>query len=289
MRIYIENFLPDSAISRITNALKKYTPSNLTVVEESDGADLIVVCAYGHRRTMRDYTNRLISKNKKFAIIQLSIRSTPNPKTEDWLPIWEKAAITWSYYNLPELCQQDGNRSNFKFYWAPLGVDADIFKETKAERGFIIAGTGTGKRWNRECKNEILAAARAVNKPVFQLGSGESSKEIFYSNGMDDVTLTKYYSQCEFVSGLRRIEGFELPVIEGLLCGARPICFDKPHYRKWFNEFAEFIPEDNQRTDNLIKLFQKGAKPVSESEKAYVKKNFSWKKICSEFWKLAIP
>ncbi|KKQ98309.1 MAG: hypothetical protein UT24_C0007G0071 [Candidatus Woesebacteria bacterium GW2011_GWB1_39_12] len=288
MNVYVEKFLPDNAISRITNALKKYLSLEHTLTENPEGADFVVVCDYGRRRKTLWYTQKLIEQKKRYAIIQLSVRSTPNPNTLDWLPIWEKAELTWSYYNLPELCREDGNTPNFKFYWAPLGVDAEIFKETKAERRFIIAGTGTGKRWNRECKNEILEAARSVKKTVFQLGTGESSKEVFYSNGMNDTTLAQYYSQCQFVSGLRRIEGFELPVLEGLLCGARPICFDKPHYRKWFNEFAEYIPEDKKKVENLIKLFQKGARPVSKSEKDYVKKNFDWEKICRGFWKLAL-
>ena len=92
--------------------------------------------------------------------------------------------------------------------------------------------------YNKECKNEILLAAEGLGKKVFQLGSGENTDTITYSNNADDKTLAKYYSQCEFVSGLRRIEGFELPVIEGLLCGARPICFDIPDYRHWFDKLG---------------------------------------------------
>lgn len=288
MKIYIENFLPDSAITRISTALKAYRPENCILVEHPAEADFIVLCAYGHRRKMKYYADDIVRQGKKYAVVQLSVRSTPNPKTEDWIPLWEASSLVWSYYDLPELCWVDGNKVNFKFYHAPLGVDSEIFKESQSVRKFIIAGTGTGRGWNHECKNEILAAAKEVDKPVFHLGTGENTNEITYSNNMDDALLAKYYSQCGFVSGLRRIEGFELPVLEGLLCGARPICFDKPHFRMWFNGLAQFIPEDSNIITNLVRIFQSSAKPISKPEKDYVIKTFNWERICKEFWRQAI-
>ena len=97
-----------------------------------------------------------------------------------------------------------------------------------------------------------------------------------------------YYRSCDFGSGLHRIEGFEFPVLEGLLCGARPICFDLPCYRAWFDGLAEFIPEDLNVVENLVKLFIKGPRPVTEKEKAIVKKRFNWQKICKGFWSKAL-
>lgn len=284
MRVYVENFLPDSAITRIADALKKYLPHEDELVNGKDDADFVVVCAYGHRRSMKYYTERLLAQNKKYAMIQLSIRSTPNPRTYEWLPIWKKAELVWSYYNLPELCKEDGNSANFNFYYAPLGVDSEVFKETKSERNFLIASTGSGRRWNKECKNEIHLAASGLGRKIFQLGTGENTDTITYSNNMDDATLAKYYSQCEFVSGLRRVEGFELPVIEGLLCGAKPICFDRTHYRHWFDKLAEFIPEDGNISQNIRKIFNTRVNSVSNQEKEYVKTHFNWKTIAGGFW-----
>jgi hypothetical protein len=233
---------------------------------------------------MKNYTNWLLAQNKKYAIIQLNLKITSNPNPGAWMPIWEKAELVWSYFDLPEECNKDNTAANFKFYHAPLGVESEVFKETKSERNFLIASTGSGRAWNKECKNEVLLAASGFGKKVFQLGPGENTDIITYSNDMDDKTLAKYYSQCEFVSGLRRIEGFELPVIEGLLCGTRPICFDKPDYRRWFNKLAEFIPEDARIHESVRKIFAKGAKPVSGQEKEYVKTRFNWETILRDFW-----
>lgn len=284
MKIYVENFLPHSAILRISSAIKKYIPFEHKIVNSREEADFVVLCVYGHRRYMKNYTNWLLAQNKKYAIIQLNLKITSNPNPGAWMPIWEKAELVWSYFDLPEECNRDNTAANFKFYHAPLGVDSEVFKETKSKRNFLIASTGNGRAWNKECKNEILLATRGFGKKVFQLGPGENTDIITYSNGVDDETLAKYYSQCEFVSGLRRIEGFELPVIEGLLCGARPICFDKPDYRRWFDKLAEFIPEDAYIHESVRKIFTKGAKPVSDQEKEYVKTHFNWETILRDFW-----
>lgn len=284
MRVFAEPDRADFAIHRVVNAIKKYAPSVVEFVETEKAADLVILYAYGFRRHTKYHIDRLREKGKKSAIIQLSIKSTPNPKTKDWIYIWRKAELVWSYLNLSELCNEEGVEANFNFYYAPLGVDAEVFKETKSKRKFIIAGTGTGRRHSNECKNEIISAANSLGKKVFQLGNGESSKTIIYSNRMDDKKLTKYLSLCEFVSGLHRVEGFELPVIEGLLCGARPICFDQPHYRAWFNDFAEFIPEDENVVKSVGKIFMKGARPVTDKEKKYVENHFNWEAITKGFW-----
>lgn len=286
MKVHVEGFLPrpDNAISRVVTALKKYMPKKHELVDGKENADLVIVCAYGHRRSLKYYTERLLAHKKKYAVVQLCLRSTSNPNTQDWISIWEKAQLVWSYYDLPKLCREDKNKAKFNFYYAPLGVDATVFKETPHWRKFVIAGTGTGSRFSDECKNEVISAAKIVGKNVFQLGFGPRVGNVAYSNGMDDELLATYYSQCEFVSGLRKIEGFELPVIEGLLCGARPICFDTSHFRHWFGKLAQFIPEDNNVSENIHKLFVKGAKPVSEKEKRYVKTHFDWEKIIKGFW-----
>ena len=98
--------------------------------------------------------------------------------------------------------------------------------------------------------------------------------------------MADYFSQCQFVSGLRRIEGFELPVLEGALCGARPIVFDQPHYKHWFKDFAVFIGEGSREEviDSLESVFRIGAIPVSENEKALIRERFNWYKIIRGFW-----
>ena len=286
MKVYIEPTIPDFAILRIRDALEKYVTKEHEIVKSEDEADLILIYAFGQRRRMQHRANHILAKGKKYAVMQLCLRGTPNPNTKDWLPLWQKANLVWSYYDLFELCQQDGTEFGFDFYHSPLGVDPEVFKEVSGEKKFIIANTGNGKPWNKECKNEVMLAAKELGKPIFHIGIGETVEgEIVYSNGMDDRALAEHYSQCDFVSGLRRQEGFELPILEGLLCGARPITFDKPHYRNWFGSLVEYIPEDHGMvTENVAKLLKKDPRPVTEAEKEEVHHKFNWETIITEFW-----
>ena len=79
-------------------------------------------------------------------------------------------------------------------------------------------------------------------------------------------------------------------MIEGALCGARPIVFDRPHYRKWFEEFAVFIPEGSrdQVIDSLHKIFEGMAVPMTTAEKGIILERFNWSRIINSFWKEAL-
>lgn len=287
MKVFANNLIDDIAITRVETALKKYAPSSLTFVESEEDADLVIIYAYGLRRGVWWRTSRLLESKKKYAVVQLALRMTANPKTEDWLKIWERAQVVWSYFDLPKLCKKDGNSANFNFYLAPLGVDADAFKEVKLKRKYIAAVVSQG--WSKESLGDVTTAARAVGRKVLNIGTQKELGEGIDYTGMiinDDATLSRYYSQCKYVSGLRRIEGFEMPVIEGLLCGARPICFDMECYRMWFEGLTEFIPENNREgiIISLKELFKKQPRPVTAEEKKIVIDKFDWSKIAHGFW-----
>jgi glycosyltransferase involved in cell wall biosynthesis len=89
-----------------------------------------------------------------------------------------------------------------------------------------------------------------------------------------------------YTSCLRRKDGFELPAVEGLLCNSRPIVYDAPRYRQWFDGLAEFIPEEDPEKviNNLVRLFQKSYKPVTEEERNETLKRFNWETIIKGFW-----
>ena len=236
---------------------------------------------------IKSEVEKLSLSGKKYAIVQLCVRSTKNRNTSDWRELWQNAAIVWSYYDLFELCKEDGVPHNFNFYYSPLGVD-EVFKRTKLnkKKNYVIASNGQG--YLTESVRECILAATEVNKKVFHLGPKVTNKPgVEFSNEMPDSDLAKKYSECEFVSGLRRTEGFELPVIEAFACGARPIVFDMPHYRAWFNDFAIFIPEEGREKviQSLVEIFKKGAKTVTKKEIDEVIKRFDWDKIVKGFWK----
>jgi len=284
MKIFVETFRFDHAMYRIRDAIKKHLPRDYKYVKTKEEADLVVVIAYGHKSVIRKYIEWLLAHKKKYILLQLNLKITNDPTASGWMPLWQSAEYVWSYFDLLKICEEEEVEPLFKFYHSPLGVDGNVFKEVPSKRIYKIASSGNGRGWSKECKNQIIKATEGTDWKIFNLGLGENTDKIIYSNDMPDEKLVKFYSQCEFVSGLRKVEGFELPIIEGILCGARPICFDTPNFRQWFDGIAEFIPEDNNTSEHLRKLFEKGARPVEQVEKDYVRAKFDWQMILRLLW-----
>lgn len=109
---------------------------------------------------------------------------------------------------------------------------------------------------------------------------------VTFSKDCSDKELAPYYSTSQYVSGLRRTEGFELPAVEGLFCGARPILFDTPNYRQWYEPFGIFIYEGSRQEviEQLINIFQGPYQPVTEEEIAVAQGRFDWQRIIGGFW-----
>lgn len=307
MKVYLKPDTDSRGITRVVDALGRYAPKGVEVVQNTEEADIEVIHVYGRHDAIEERVKRLQEKRKPYAMIQYAFRSTIRPRADDWIDMWAGAKLVWSYYDLPELCREDGfgtalhdgsyQMPGFNFYHAPLGVDPEVFRDTAIEKRVrIFINPGMNRLYTiAACSQHALAegarecafATKRVNRRMFFLGHElRRGPDIVCKNNLTDDELADYYSQCDYVSGLRRIEGFEFPVIEGALCGARPIVFDKPHYRKWFNDFAIFIPEGprSEVIDNLESIFREETQPISEEEKRIIRERFDWDKIITNFW-----
>lgn len=295
MNIYLKP--PDVAspsLMRVTDALIQYKPSWVKIVSNEDAADIIVLHVIGRQKQVTKRAYEINCKDKAYAVIQYAIRSTLSPKTEGWMPLWRHAKVVWSYYDLLQLVAEDGitdAAAHFDFYHSPLGVNSEVFNpewDQPNERKIPIMTSG--QSYLTESVKECFTAAKAcfpdVNPTAIHLGKDLGRKNFYYLYDISDSELALFYSQVMYVSGLRRIEGFELPAAEGLLCGARPIMFDRPHYRKWFNDWAIFIPESTREEtiEHLKNIFTSEYKPVTQEEIAAAKELFDWEKICTKFW-----
>jgi glycosyltransferase involved in cell wall biosynthesis len=284
MKVFASQITKSRAIDRIEAALRRYAPKTCEFVDSKEAADLVILYVNGRRDHLKREVEYLTKLGKKYALVQLCLRSTLSPSTKDWISIWKDALLTWSYYDLPALCKEDEILPNFNFYRAPLGVD-EAFQEFPIKKEYVIATSGMA--YTTESVRECILAAISVKKRVFHLGPVVTKHpEVDFSGGMTDTELAKKYSACEFVSGLRRGEGFELPIIEGLVCGARPIVFDRPDSHHWFDGLAVFIPETDRNgiVESLVKVFGKGAPPVTKEEIEKVKRYFNWETIIRGFW-----
>lgn len=277
-------------IGRTARMMELYAPSNVTFVNKDSEAILEIIHVYGrHDHVARIVQSARVS-DRKFAIVQHSILSTRNPRPSQWNDIWTDAELIWSAYDLKKICQQNGSELTVPFYYAPYGGDSEIFVAPLIYPRHYVLGTN-GIAMDHESMAECYHAALSVGRPQFHLGS--AMKPIYgkvdVASGISDVELANKWGSCEFVAALRHIEGFELPAVEGLLCGARPILYDLPCYRKWYEPWAVFIPDSDSFADRsrcLIRVLQSGPKPISLEERQAAAEFFNWKRIITGFWEM---
>lgn len=288
----LKAFVPphwSKAIQRIAAALKQYVPPDVTIVESPHDADLVVIHVIGRRNQIQTEIDWALERGQRYAMAQYVLRSTQKPNTAEWLGIWQQAALVWSYYDLPALCVEDGGAyTGTNFYHAPLGVHRSTFydrRKLNGTRPFVAMTHGTS--WLCEGVREATIAARDVGRPVWHLGPHVRKADgMLAEHDVTDDKLATRYSECDYVCALRRTEGFELPAAEGLLCGARPVLYDRPHYRHWYGDFAEYIPEGDRPhvVDALRALFRRPIRRVSEVEQMAAAALFHWPTIAEGFW-----
>jgi hypothetical protein len=277
------------AMFRVAKHLTELAPRGLEFVRRESEADVIVLHAIGYPETV-EAVRRIVARGQRYAIIQYCLRTTQQPNTRPWLPLWAEADCVWSYYDLFDLIVHDGSALDgtygINFYQAPLGVDPEQFYPESSEKKYTLFTSGYVA--DSECINECAEAVKRVNGKMFHLGPhlDLDPRYVHSALGITDGQLRDVYQTCLFVAGLRREEGFELPAAEGLICGARPIMFDAPHYRTWFDPWAEFIPERDPQSvvESLVTLFKKGARPVTARESYSATVRFDWFRIVNGFW-----
>jgi len=273
----------------VADALVQYMPDNMELVTYPSESEFEIIHVTGRHDAVQKRVDALERKHKPYAIIQYVLKSSKNPSVKDWLEIWQGANVVWSYYDLSRIGYEEmgDNFPYFRFYYSPLGVDANIFKEHPGNKPFAIGVNS--QDWLTESARECGMACQQLSRSMFFLGSELHRPNIVCRHHISDQEVARYWSQCQYVSGLRRTEGFEFPVIEGLLCGARPIVFDQPHY-KWYDDFAIFIPElPRDETIAVIKqTLEEVPQKVTEEEKQLVRERFNWEFIIKNFWKEAL-
>lgn len=298
MRVYLTPPQPSRGLQRIADALVRYKPEWVEVVDVALEADLVVLYAIGRCKQTTALAQAIRQGGRKYAVIQVCLRSTMSPRTNDWCEIWSEADVVWSYYDLEQAVRDDYEgynpgsdfqahqfREHVTFYYAPLGVDAEVFYDRDMPKHYVICSSGLSRL--SESVRECHLAAEQLDRFSLHLGPKmELGRRAYSKADLTDEQLANHYSACEFVSGLRRKEGFELPAAEGLLCGARPIVFDTYDYHWNYGPHAEYIQETDRQgvVDQLVDLFKRGARPVTAEERAAAAQRFNWEKIIEGFY-----
>ena len=259
---------------RANAELRRHAPDGVEFVDDVDDADLQILDVIG--------TGSLeYLAHPDHVLLQHCYLTTETQDPGYWLPRFRGARLVMSTYDLHALTGAD----DFALYRAPFGVDATVFRPRDVPRGAAIMTSGHDA--NGEAIRECYDAARSCGLDVLHLGRDFAYGPRFRAyEGVGDEDLARLYSSCRWVSGLRRGEGFELPVVEGLACGARPICFDTPSYRHWFGDNAVFVPEIEPRalTRALREVLAAPPEPVGEAEREDVVRRFDWAETFGGLW-----
>lgn len=277
------------AMWRVSRALRATAPADVEIVSTPELADVQVLHVIGSDCGLH-------LRAPAYAAIQYcggleaapDGRNVPVTSTEAWEPIWRGAVAVWSYFDLPV-------PEDVPFYHAPLGVDADVFHMPPLRSGIRPVGVMTSGYVSgpgAEAIEEVAIAASRSGLTTLHLGPEKVQGMKRYPPswrcvfGVSDADLCGLYQRSRWVSGLRHDEGFELPVLEGIACGARPIVFDRPDMRRWYDGHASFVPEcdGDKLVAALMAVFARDPNPVTAAERDEFIQWFEWKSLASGFW-----
>jgi len=281
MNVYAE-VLPHTlgrVMHRINRELKRHAPPEVRFVQSPQEAQLQVLDVLGTGSppylTCAEY-----------AILQHCYNTTETRDQAYWLPLFRRARLVMSYHDLYALTGAD----DFPFYHAPWGVDGTVFCDHGLGRRYAILTSGYDLNQEAigECHEALFTVLGGQRGGMIHLGPAFWQHAGFEAyTGITDEELAGVYSRCHYVAGLRRGEGFELPVLEGLACGARPICFDTPGYRYWFGDHAVYVAERpaEELTQELAEVFRQDPDPVTAAEREIVLARFDWAAIFGGLWR----
>jgi len=272
------------AMYRTAEGLANAAPPEVEIVDRPEDADLQILHVIGagsldHLRCDR------------YAVIQYCYKTTEwGDDPAAWSAFWSGADLVWSYYDLSADVPRETS-----FLLLPLGV-SPVFCESatdQPERSIGVVSSGFVSGPKAEAIEEVAIAAGRAGLTVLHVGPNQiEGMERPDGNwqscsGLEDEDLRGVYHKSRWVSGLRHVEGFELPVIEGLVNGARPIVFDRPETRRWFNGFAEFVPEcsGEKLVEILVELFSRPPRPVTTEDRIVAATVFDQNVISRLFWR----
>jgi len=280
--------------ARISKNLRKYSPSSIEFVNSYEESDFVIL----HHQYLEDL-DWYLNNCKKPMIFLLSELQQNKSYFNDFFsnPLLK---MTYTFHPLEILGYTNPNQ-NTRHIYAPWGFDEEIFniddvKAVNSKRDNTIICFSF---YDSEHLSEIYDSCRLTGGKMLHTdfrfhqflrqGRVFDEKYHMFKEWISDEELIKWYLSCKFVSGTRSGSGFELPIIEGAVCGAKPICFDSIYYRKWFNEFALFIPEgeyDIDMTNNVTKIFNNSENTkMTVNEIKEVRNKFGWQTIATNFWK----
>lgn len=289
------------SIHRLAAALTRYAPPDVEIVADPAEADLLLCHMIG-QEGWAEHLDAVAARGRRYAIWQHCLITTRDPHPFAWARLWQDAAVVASCYDLAtawrtaQTAADDAMLAVYhrtpNFVRVPLGVAADVFRPDPAVTAYRYLVVTSGYVADTECVGEWGAVCNTVERTQYHLGPNLAALayRLEFQTGITDGALATAYNRAQFVSGLRRSEGFELPAYEGLACGARPVMFRREDAGHWLGDHAEYIDEGpfDDVVAQLTALVQGPYRPVTADEIRWVAATFPWARTAAEFW-AAVP
>lgn len=286
------------AMLRVANALRESLPPNFEEVKSTkDLGKGDVQVLHVISRDAIPYAQRVRRRGVRYIVVQYCLLTAGFNWTtyNDWFGLWNDAELVWSYYDLAGrvLPQFDYEPVDFncRFYHAPLGIDQAFAQCQPQPKQNYILTTGYVSGPGAEAITDVWQAAKlaGITRAV-HIGPKQSPEPlpVQYHTNISDHYLALLYAQTKYVCSMRYVEGFEMPAVEGLACYTRPIVFDQPDMRHWYDGLALFVPDGlhwQGLIDYLAGLFTVSSRgQVTRDEHDSALSRFNWQIIMQGFW-----
>lgn len=226
----------------------------------------------------------------------------------DYAKLWNRALLAASFQPL------HAYTTNMRFLHMPWGADEDAFapslRKEARQHVVVIVGVHGGFETHQEvifaaahmgmfvhhvgpahanmCRcTETLAETSVAMHPCRKLLAlrGKAPCDWYRRVGSSDAVLVEEMQRAQYVSALRKFEGFEMVGIEALFCGARPLVYDIRTY-DWYRDHAITIRSQFTEPDLLEELKLKLSqpfKPIDDTEMRAIRARFSWRTLVPTF------
>jgi hypothetical protein len=269
-----EVFNPDfgKAFYRISQAFHQHTPDNIEWVEEGEDFQLIHAVGEG------EYEYAKKQDLSKLIIIAHCILTTKTT-VQQWEEIWKEAKLVISFHPINTYTEEKIN-----FIRSPWGAEPDLFPAQNKDRRLKVFMTGHVAE--TECLDKVFEACKITENVAAHTGedfhwAAPWYKYFPYFEQKDFATMLNI---AQYISCLRKVEGFEMMGIEGAMTGAVPIVPNEPTY-DYYKDFGIFLDMKKDVTKQLIDIFGSTYYPLTKSKIDYVRREFSWEKICKRIYK----
>jgi glycosyltransferase involved in cell wall biosynthesis len=296
LRVFVEPVgLFSRAMVRVADALTRYAPAGVEIVSDLSPSECDLVVLHVIGRDAISVAENVAQCGQRYAVIQYCLQTAGAFDDGGTILMWYKSVCVWSYYDMVDMA-----KNRFSFLYAPLGLD-DAFLgrhyPLSPRIGTpLVLTSGYVSGPGAEPIAEVWEAAGRLGIDAIHVGPSKVEGMTQYPpkwttrHQISDTELAELYWRATWVAALRHVEGLEIMGVEGLACGARPVCFDQPAMKRWYGDHAIYVKDQSgpALVDELVSVMSKPPLPVSDAERAEVVQVFNWERVCTEFWRRVV-